>query len=50
MKMNGYCGKMLFVNFTDGALQERELTKCLFISTEDGPTRQGDEAASRLFL
>jgi aldehyde:ferredoxin oxidoreductase len=27
MMMNGYCGKMLFVNLTDGALEERELTK-----------------------
>ena len=25
--MNGYCGKMLFVNLTDGALEERELTE-----------------------
>jgi aldehyde:ferredoxin oxidoreductase len=25
--MNGYCGKMLFVNLTDGALEERELSK-----------------------
>jgi aldehyde:ferredoxin oxidoreductase len=27
MMMNGYCGKMLFVNLTDGALEESELTE-----------------------
>src|SRR4030042_935879 len=27
MMMNGYCGKMLFVNLTDGGLEEQELTE-----------------------